>query len=55
MALLAARAESAAELLCVELCADGLPMDRAVAEQVLTSFIGPGRAARQRRGAAGRP
>jgi hypothetical protein len=41
MALPTARAESTAELLCVELCADGLPMDRAVAEQVLTSFIGP--------------
>ena len=41
MALPTARAESTAELLCVELCADGLPMDRAVAEQVLTSLIGP--------------
>jgi len=41
MALPTARAESTAELLCAELCADGLPMDRAVAEQVLTSLIGP--------------
>ena len=41
MALATARCESTAELLCAELSADGLPMDRAVAEQVLTSFIGP--------------
>ena len=41
MALPTARSESAAELLCAELSADGLPMDRAVAEQVLSSFIGP--------------
>ena len=41
MALPTARSESAAELLCAELSADGLPMDRAVAEQVLASFIGP--------------
>ncbi len=41
MALPTARSESAAELLCAELPADGLPMDRAVAEQVLCSFIGP--------------
>ena len=41
MALATARAESTAELLCAELSADGLPMDRAVAEQVLASFIGP--------------
>jgi DNA polymerase I len=41
MALPTARSESAAELLCAELCADGLPMDRALAEQVLASFIGP--------------
>ena len=41
MALATARSESAAELLCAELSADGLPMDRAVAEQVLTSLIGP--------------
>jgi DNA polymerase-1 len=41
MALPTARAESTAELLCAELSADGLPMDRAVAEQVLATFIGP--------------
>jgi DNA polymerase I len=41
MALATARAESTAELLCAELSADGLPMDRAVAEQVLAGFIGP--------------
>jgi DNA polymerase I len=40
MALPTARSESTAELLCAELSADGLPMDRAVAEQVLCSFIG---------------
>src|SRR4029077_8985960 len=40
MALATARSESTAELLCAELSADGLPMDRAVAEQVLTSVIG---------------
>ena len=41
MAVATARCESTAELLCAELSADGLPMDRAVAEQVLTGFIGP--------------
>jgi DNA polymerase I len=41
MALPTARSESTAELLCAELCADGLPMDRAVAEEILASFIGP--------------
>ena len=41
MALATARSESTAELLCAELSADGLPMDRAVAEQVLASLIGP--------------
>jgi DNA polymerase I len=41
MALPMARSESAAELLCAELSADGLPMDRALAEQVLAGFIGP--------------
>jgi DNA polymerase I len=35
------RAESAVELLCAELSADGLPMDRDAAEQVLAGFIGP--------------
>ena len=41
MALPTVRSESAAELLCAELSADGLPMDRALAEEVLASFIGP--------------
>jgi DNA polymerase-1 len=41
MALATARCESTTELLCAELSADGLPMDRAVAEQVLAGFIGP--------------
>src|SRR6266700_3238644 len=41
MALATARCESTAELLCAELSADGLPMDRAVAERVLAGFIGP--------------
>jgi DNA polymerase I len=41
MALPTARSESAAELLCAELSADGLPMDRTLAEQVLAGFIGP--------------
>ncbi len=41
MAVATARCESTAELLCAELSADGLPMDRAVAEQVLAGFIGP--------------
>ncbi|HEY0519418.1 MAG TPA: DNA polymerase [Ilumatobacteraceae bacterium] len=35
-----ARSESAAELLCAELAADGLPMDRAAAEGIVASFIG---------------
>jgi DNA polymerase-1 len=41
MAVATARCESTAELLCAELCADGLPMDRTVAEQVLATLIGP--------------
>ena len=41
MDLATARSESTAELLCAELSADGLPVDRAVAEQVLESLIGP--------------
>jgi DNA polymerase-1 len=36
-----ARSESAAELLCAELSLDGLPMDRAVAESIIASFVGP--------------
>jgi DNA polymerase-1 len=42
-----ARSESTAELLCAELAADGLPMDRTVAEGLLTEIIG----ARPRRAA----
>ncbi|MGH3256302.1 MAG: DNA polymerase [Streptosporangiaceae bacterium] len=41
MAVPTARSESTAELLCAELCADGLPMDRSLAEGVLASIIGP--------------
>jgi DNA polymerase-1 len=41
MAVPTARSESAAELLCAELGADGLPMDRSLAEGVLASIIGP--------------
>ncbi len=40
MAVATARCESTAELLCAELSVDGLPMDWAVAEQVLAGFIG---------------
>ncbi len=36
-----ARSESAAALLCAELEADGLPIDVAVAERIIASFIGP--------------
>lgn len=36
-----ARSESAAELLCAELSADGLPIDVPRAEQLIASFIGP--------------
>jgi DNA polymerase-1 len=35
-----ARSESAAELLCVEMSVDGLPMDRAVAEGIIAGFVG---------------
>src|SRR5580704_16028471 len=41
MAVATARCESTAELLCAELSADGLPMDRTVAERVLEPIIGP--------------
>jgi DNA polymerase-1 len=37
----AAHAESAAELLCVELEAGGLPVDRSAAEALVAGFIGP--------------
>jgi DNA polymerase I len=36
-----ARSESAAELLGVELAADGLPVDRGVAEQLIADVVGP--------------
>jgi DNA polymerase I len=36
-----ARSESTAELLCAELSADGLPVDRAAAEKLLAELIGP--------------
>jgi DNA polymerase I len=41
MGIATARSESTAELLCAELSADGLPMDLAAAQQVLTGIIGP--------------
>ena len=37
----AARSESAAELLCVELAIDGLPIDVAKAEELISTLIGP--------------
>ena len=40
-ALGTARSESAAELLCAELTADGLPIEVAEAERIIASFIGP--------------
>jgi DNA polymerase I len=40
-ALATARSESAAELLCAELMLDGLPVDRAAADDVIGSFVGP--------------
>jgi DNA polymerase-1 len=40
-ALATARAESAAELLCAELSAEGLPLDRAAAEDLIAGFVGP--------------
>ncbi|MGP8208482.1 MAG: DNA polymerase [Acidimicrobiales bacterium] len=41
MAGAVARSESTAELLCAELSADGLPMDRAVAEEIVARAVGP--------------
>jgi DNA polymerase-1 len=35
------RSESTAELLCAELAADGLPVDRATAEELLAGIVGP--------------
>lgn len=46
-----ARSESAAELLCAELVADGLPVDVAEAERIIHSFVGP-RTADERSAAA---
>jgi DNA polymerase-1 len=40
-ALLTAYAESAAALLCLELAAEGLPLDAGIATQLLTETIGP--------------
>jgi DNA polymerase-1 len=40
-AMATARAESAAEALCAELEADGLPLDVAVAESVIETLVGP--------------
>jgi len=40
-ALRTARAESTAELLCAELAADGLPLNRAMAEAIVAGFVGP--------------
>ena len=45
-----ARSESTAELLCAELSADGLPMDRAVAEGIVARIVGPAPAHRRRGG-----
>jgi DNA polymerase-1 len=52
-AAMTVRTESAAELLCAELSADGLPVDRTVAEGIISALVGsrPGsdaEAARQR-------
>lgn len=40
-ALATVRSESAAEVLCAELSIDGLPIDVAAAEEVMTGYIGP--------------
>jgi DNA polymerase family A len=40
-ALATARSESAAEVLCVELARDGLPLDRAEAERIIGTIVGP--------------
>jgi DNA polymerase-1 len=41
MATRTAHAESTAELLCAELAADGLPMDRAAMEALIGAYVGP--------------
>ncbi len=48
-----ARSESAAELLCAELAADGLPINVPAAEALISSMVGP-RAANDNEAAAGR-
>jgi len=48
-----ARSESAAELLCAELAADGLPISVAAAEALIASMVGP-RAANEKEAAVGR-
>ena len=40
-AMFTARSESTAELLCAELEADGMPMDRRTAEGIVASYVGP--------------
>jgi DNA polymerase-1 len=40
-AIVTARSESGAELLCAEMTADGLPMDRGTAESIIAGYIGP--------------
>ncbi len=41
MAVRTAHSESTAELLCAELAVDGLPMDRAAMEALVSSYVGP--------------
>ena len=41
MAVRTAYAESTAELLCAELAADGLPMDRVAMEELIGDYVGP--------------
>ena len=41
MAMRTAIAESTAELLCAELAVDGLPMDRAAMEALVSGYVGP--------------
>jgi DNA polymerase-1 len=41
IAVTTARSESTVELLCAELAADGLPVDRQAAEELLAGMIGP--------------
>ena len=51
--LATARAESAAELHCAQLAADGLPIDRSAAEELIASLVGP-RPANEAEAATGR-